>query len=35
MDARVVQAVGADPACINFAPGQRAVLSERFGLQAG
>lgn len=35
MDPRVVQAVGGDSACINFAPGQREVLSKRFGLQAG
>ena len=33
MDPRVVQAVSADAARINFAPGQRAVLSQRWGLQ--
>ena len=32
MDPRVVQAVGADPYCINFAPDRRAALSLRWGL---
>jgi alkane 1-monooxygenase len=33
MDPRVVQAVGADAARINFAPGRRAELARRWGLQ--